>query len=335
MFNVLSFVFVQRIIPLEKSTGLAFCILPFLMLLLAKIRIARVLMLVFVFLASFRFLNVFYVDFSPATWIYLVNSLVILSVYHKINTKSLLVVFCLYSSYVLYRLWLTGDPNSVFINSRNYVSFYTIIFVCAYYIKAAQSYRIALWPALLALFICVLAIGRSGIVSASILVFGVVADRIGVLKTTIFVIAMFTFLATMTFSKMEYFADLERFSSLNSALADRGRANISQEILAQPWMNYLFGFSETSIPTVHKLGHLHSSLWNLSTAIGIIPMVIVIFIFLFKSLKEFIKGNFVLSAIIICLILRVSTDIGLLFSPFDYVLFSSIALTYRKDLIYG
>jgi len=335
LYNVLAFLFLQRIIPFEKTFSLVLVSISIITAIICETKITRVVFSVFAGLLFARLFNMLFLnEFSPVTWLYIINTFVILLFYRQINQRLVLSIWILYIVFIVIRLWETGNPNEIFVNSRNYVSLYAIILVAPYYLKGTDNGKISFWPALVTLIICILAIGRSGIIAAALLTIAVFGERFGKLRSLL-VLGIFAFLIiSLRINQSEYFVDLSRFSSLSSTLEDKGRSNISKEIIALPWTNYLFGFRPEAIPTVLRLGHLHSSWWNLSTAIGILPTAWVLLMFLSRALIAFVRKHYVLSAIITCVVLRISTDIGFLFSPFDYILFSIIAASGSDLKIY-
>ena len=126
--------------------------------------------------------------------------------------------------------------------------------------------------------------------------------------------------------------DTERFSDLSNFTSDRGRSEIlSAYIDNMKISNFLFGVDVNSDlqKEMRTYGHLHSSLINFHSAIGVGSLIFCYYIFI--KLKLFLKTNIPTLLLLLSIIIRASTDVGLLFAYFDYVFWIFLFINYNSD----
>lgn len=251
-----------------------------------------------------------------------------------------LIPFWFLVFYIIYRLSITFNPEKVFINSRNYVSFYLIITVLPYYFLNSKNLKAAsIFPALITFILSALSLGRSGILSSALILVIVIFFKTPKKLYKYRWLIIIFFLGSSFYVFFIYFKDLlnitsfssrvisetsGKYNSLGHFVESGGRATIiSDYSKSLNFFSFLFG-SDLSHPTsaalryvINRYGHLHSSLLNMYAAIGLGAIIFLGFVF--HKLKYYYSQNKVLMFLLIAILLRSSTDVGLLFSYFDFV----------------
>lgn len=242
--------------------------------------------------------------------------------YFKLNSKILLIPFLFLTIYILYRLTLNLNPEFVFLNSRNYISFYLIITVIPYYlISFKNNLKPSYIPSLITVFLSFYSFGRAGIVSSILILVSVLIYYNKGLKL-VYYFAIISSLIGILISTylMEEFNSLKKFSSLENFLSDGGRSTIVSSYLNNlDFFKVLLGVDvNADLPNqIAKYNHVHSSYINFHSAVGIGSLIFGYYSL--QKLYQYFKINKSLSFLFMALILRASTDVGLLFGYFDYV----------------
>lgn len=256
----------------------------------------------------------------------------------KLNYWILLLPFWFLVFYILNKLLADPNPEMIFINSRNYVSFYLIITVLPYYlVSIINKKRYNLIPVIFLVSLSVYALGRSGIVASLLILIGLTYKKIknGAYYTKflfLIFILVIIYLIFVFFSNIEDFRELKRFSSANAFLSDGGRSGIIKLYLEKlDIASFLFGMN-TEVELKSKLmsyGHLHSSFLNFYSVIGI---GIIAFIYFFMDKIIFLRNNshFDLILLFLAILIRVSTDVGMLFGFFDYAIWMFFLIDKNK-----
>lgn len=237
----------------------------------------------------------------------------------------LLIPFWFLFIYILQRLLINPNPNMVFINSKNYVSYYLIFMVVPYYYVKLNRYETPLiLPAILTFILSAYSFGRSGIVASICILGSAVWTRIKLSRTrkVIYLVIFSGFIIVFyqyLFLKGELWS-VERFTNLNTFLRFGGRAII--------WSSYFSNFNISQLffgLNVNKLllsidftSHSHSSLILFHSAGGIASIVFLLY--LFYKMKCLYQHNFSLFLLSLGIMIRISTDSGALFGYFDYVI---------------
>ena len=242
--------------------------------------------------------------------------------YFKLNSKLLLIPFYFLIIYILYRLTLNLNPERVFVNSRNYISFYLIITVIPYYLISFKNrLNPSYIPSLITVALCFYSFGRSGIVSSLLILSSVIIYYNKGFKLIYYVTFFSSIIAFLISTYLfEEFSSLKKFSDLESFLSDGGRSTIVSSYLNNlDFFKVVFGVDvNQDLPNqIAKYGHVHSSYINFHSAVGLGSLIFGYYSL--KKLYQFIKINKSLFFLFMALILRASTDVGLLFSYFDYI----------------
>lgn len=336
-YIILSFLISQRFI--DDNVVFRFCALLVLLpnLLITRLQTTTNAIILISTIALFRVLNVGFTGMiSSGTFLYILSTLILVLIIKTLSNWALLTPWILYTVYVALRLIEVKNPELVFVNSRNYVSFYAIVLVAPYYlVNLLNNKKVIIYPAFMTLLISIAALGRSGIISSSILFLSVVAswNRNKIISFVTLTSAVIMFFGTLLgeyVSQIGFdFTDLERLQQLG----DKGRENILSEIFELSITDVLFGWDPNVLPSVRKLGHMHSSWLTMASSIGFLGLMfavshIMLILFKYRHNPCYWSALFYFIAVS----LRISTDVGLLFSPFDFIIFGTILLSRPSSL---
>ena len=259
--------------------------------------------------------------------------------YFKLSSKLLLIPFLFLTIYILHRLTLNLNPEFVFLNSRNYISFYLIITVIPYYLISFKNrLNPSYIPSIITVVLSFYSFGRSGILSSILILISVLIYYNKGFKL-IYYLTFFSSLIGVLISVflIEELSSLKKFSNLENFLSDGGRSTIVSSYLNNlDFFKVLLGVDvNQDLPNqMAEYGHVHSSYINFHSAVGIGSLI-----FGYHSLQklyQFFKINKSLFFLFMAIILRASTDVGLLFGYFDYIfwifLFSSCNIKKTANL---
>jgi hypothetical protein len=242
--------------------------------------------------------------------------------YFSLSPKFLLIPFIFLTIYILQRLTLNPNPELVFLNSRNYISFYLIVTVIPYYlISFKNNLNPTYIPSLITVGLSFYSFGRAGIMSSILILISVLIYYNKGLKLIYYFTIVSSLVGVLISTYLiEEFSSLEKFSNLEKFLSDGGRSTIVSSYLNNlDFFKVLLGVDvNKDLPNqMAKYGHVHSSYINFHSAVGIGSLI-----FGYHSLQKlynFFKINKSLFFLFMALILRASTDVGLLFGYFDYI----------------
>lgn len=225
----------------------------------------------------------------------------------------LLLPFWYYAAFIVFRLLVDPDPNKVFVNSRNWISFYLILFVAVYYINGMMR---QIWvspiPALVCLLLSVQALGRSGIVASLCVIVAVMVykHQLWRLVAMLGILGVgFYFLIFPTLSEVE-------ISRMSNPFGGDDRAEI--------WMAYFSGLNLETILIGHDLHrmeadtgytNLHSSLLTAVFHLGAAGYLI--WALLLCTLLALATRSLALTLAFSAVLIRISTDVGALFGLYD------------------
>ena len=242
---------------------------------------------------------------------------------NKQSSVIMLIPFWLFVIYVLSRLLINPNPNTVFIRSRNYISFYLIITVLPYYFIKLKNFEYAsIIPSIITLLLSVYSLGRTGVIASFILFIGMSLQKNISLKIKIIIILAIFLMSGVFFT---YFIDyfnlyliVEKFQDKEGLQSLGGRTVfISNYYNNLDLFSLIFGMDTADSNILQNAGgHIHSSLLNFISAVGIYSLVF--FFFLFKKIKMCFKHNSGIIFLILTILLRVSTEDGVLFDYYDY-----------------
>jgi hypothetical protein len=204
-----------------------------------------------------------------------------------------------------------------------------------YIILIMENKKIDLIPAFITLLISIWGIGRSGIVSCFVLLLGLLFVRlrakpkyihIGIIFSIIFLIISYLFFDVLSaiLINSSFFSN-----AIDNYLARNMETRPSERIVM--WTNYfnnldisriLFGVNvlEDPWPDGERLAYnYHNTFINLHLQTGFMGLIVIVLMIF--SLFKYFSTNKVFFFLLLAVILRWSTDIGLFFESWDFIPF--------------
>ena len=242
--------------------------------------------------------SIFSITVSYCTAIFLIE------LKHKYSYRLLLIPFVLYFIFIVYRLTLDPNPNNVFVNSRNWISFYGILLLSPYYIVSiSNSQNVKLYPSLLLLLLSFYSLGRMGMLSSFILFIGVLNYKENEISFIYFVILvpLFTYYFLNFVNKTDILR-LYNFEDDRSLLWNYYFQNIGiREIL--------IGMKIKDIHQSTGYFNLHSSYLHSIYYLGFVGYIFIL-VLLTSLFLQLYNMQFSLFLIFSSLLLRISTDVS-------------------------
>ncbi len=219
-----------------------------------------------------------------------------------------------------------GVGNSVFYNtSVNFVSVYLFIPMIVYYVRAESlEDRIPIMPALAVTVTCILAIGRSGIITSAfflliVIIYNTVIDKPDnnvavrrLIRVSIFVLILaFAAYFVLHSDKIQTNVYLQRFTKYG--LYGTGRKSIIDEymnVIQKDIKNLIFGvkFSDLSLMDYYR-NNLHNSFLNIHACYGIFLLGYIIILTLSNIKMCIANKRWIYLSLMIMLYVRSCTDI--------------------------
>lgn len=244
---------------------------------------------------------------------------------NKFSLKVLYGVFIIISG-ILLLAEFRGAAEDVLVNSRNFVSV-TILFNTALllFIKYRQDSVIVLWPAIIAFVICLLAVGRGGILTSSILLLGLSIIKLHVnssrRKKIIIYVCIIGFIALFSSSLLAYYEASDNLERIRN----RGMHDYSRERIIEAYLDhmdastFLFGYDITKDPTIQYFnGNPHNSYIRLHSHMGVF-LLVPLYMVILSVVYFFIRKNYFSILCLMVLLLRCFSDMVLL-NHYDFVL---------------
>ena len=228
----------------------------------------------------------------------------------------LLIPFLSFISYILYRLMLNPNPNYVFQNSRNWISFYGILLLSPYYILLyINNKKLPIFPVLTFSLLCFYCLGRIGILSSGIFLCGVLYYE-QKLKYLFIIFPLICLLFGFYLLNHVNAYDIYRLSNYTQLLRDDRSLLWTFYLENLNLYTFLFGMDIFHIYISTGYTNLHSSFLNIIYYLGVIGYL---FIFILSSTGcyLFIIKKYTLFLFFTAVVLRISTDVGSLFGFFD------------------
>ena len=224
----------------------------------------------------------------------------------------ILIPFYIFYVYILYRLYLNPDPNKVFINSRNWISFFGILLLTPYYIlQYLRNKKLVILPSLLFMLLCFYSLGRIGILS-SFFLFLAVINHEKKLKLIFYLLPLLIPLYGYYLLNYVEFVDIYRFYNFRDEREWLWTFYFENMDLT----SFLFGMDIFDIYLSTGYTNLHSSYLNIIYYLGFLGYLF-IFILLATCLIFFLSKKYFLLCVLLSIMLRVTTDVGALFGFFD------------------
>jgi hypothetical protein len=242
----------------------------------------------------------------------------------------LLVPFFFYAIYILQQLQISPNPNDVFLNSKNWISYYLILLMFPYYFFTISNLqRASVFPALLCFGLSLLSLSRSGIISSLLILFLILLYRYKT-KTVVYLISAVVVVLFLNVNLVSLWEALSQFEmnaasrfSVSSFFKD-ARSSIFLETLDYTDVKSLFfGFEGrllyfTSINDFNP----HNSLISAYIGGGLFQLMLILF-GLFLSI---IFSDKFVALLVIFTFIRTLTDSGSFFVPFDFFFFLPLIL---------
>lgn len=259
----------------------------------------------------------------------------------SISERTFLIATYLGIMLILIKYISVGDMNEIFSNSsRNYVSVLLLYSLTMYYIKAEKKIRIL--PALMTFIVCVIAIGRGGIISSGLLLVFVILIKLYKKRNSSYIMLFFLllsffiaiFIAILTdYYTFEISVLFERFAE--RGMKDTGRIPIWRGYLLRSIENgvyFTFGAPIDSIPEAMKWnGNLHNSFLFIHAYNGILLFATVIMLIIYSITKAINERNMIYVACFLTFIIRGFLDAVFWGSGLGTPVFMAFLLFYLKN----
>ena len=216
---------------------------------------------------------------------------------------------------IIFFLLLTGvEAEDIFSGSRNAVSLLLVPLGCMFLLdkRVIMNKKLAFLLYFLVFLSCVMAQGRSGILTSLLLLIG---SSLTFFKNTNYKKALLITLISITIlilinKYFEYIYSLSYFDYLRSAgIEDSYRTNMRNEYISSlRSVNIFFGKNLFELPMIRSFnGNPHNTYIYLHSSLGIIFILTTSFAILYW-LKMFITKDFISFFVLLALLLRLSTD---------------------------
>lgn len=242
------------------------------------------------------------------------------------NIKEIFLEMAVYAIGLLILLTILrrGVGNPIFINlSNNFVSVVLLMPLTVYYVRSEQKKMpLKLFPAFVAFFVSLLALGRGGILSTSLLLGGLLlfasSQRSNISSKYRFLIQSAIILGTIGlfvivgffWSKVQSISVLERF--ITHGMYGTGRIGIWSEyidMMMEKPNNMIFGvkFSDLVLMVRYK-NNLHNSFFNVHALYGIVALLYIVHLIISDYIKGIKTGRWVYLVTMSAFIFRSLTD---------------------------
>ncbi len=220
--------------------------------------------------------------------------------------------------FILAKYITVGDMNAIFSDSsRNYVSIMLMFSLTLYYLKAKG--RIKILPALMTFILCVIAIGRGGIISSGILLVSIILIKLyKERKRPFFLFVVFLLLLIiLIYMLIITNSDIFSMSNMFDGFAERGMSDNGRLSI---WIAYLLKCKESSmyilcgaplstIPEIVRFeGNIHNSVLCIHAYNGVLFLALIILLIVYSFCRAIKEKNFLYVVCFISFIVRGLTD---------------------------
>lgn len=248
-------------------------------------------------------------------------SYIIITRDHKNIIFNVFYKFYFYYLLLLLLLLLLGkDPESIFQGSRNLISQLFVIFGALFFVyepfRSQLKHKILFYVCIVG--VCILAMGRSGIITSSILLLAVLIDhyKFKLIITRKHLIRALTLITVLVASLvyMDSFINFIDNYSRFDYIRDRGTSDTSRSLMIQEYIDnfnmkvFFFGVDLERLPIIASHNNNpHNSFIYLQAKLGIFAITIfsLIALFLIKLIFKF-KVSVLLA--MLAILLRLATD---------------------------
>lgn len=258
--------------------------------------------------------------------------------------KTLYYFLFLYLIVVLIVMMAGRDPNEVWQGSRNSSSQLFVIMGGMFLIYPAvlENLKFKLLFYLLIFIVCVLSMGRSGIVTSAILLLAAILNfysfkiNKGNLFSIFIALGALLLLAVSYDLLLDYYNSISKFDYLRAkGLEDSYRSNMLKEFFEHYNVQvFLFGVDLSALPYIASFNNNpHNGFLYLHAKTGILAIMIFFGIVL-TAIKVSLKRNVVAFLAITAILLRVSTDSigGVILIPIVFLSLTSFYYTSIKKV---
>jgi hypothetical protein len=288
-----------------------------------------ILCIVFIFVFPVLLNSSYYVDRLPAgvflSVLIISYCAFLLNIKEKYNPVILLIPFALYSAFIIVKGMEVVNPNLIFLNSKNWISYYLVLLIFPYYFRCFKvGLKFSYVPVLVLMILSTYSLSRAGIIS-SVLIFVSCLMSSKINKATFYaVITGLIFLSYILFLTYSDYIFTNELSASNrfsfSGFFKDARSEIFIEYLdSLDMVRLLLGY-EYRMMFFKSIYDYNPHNSYLSALIGggffyLFLMLSSIFI----SIYVFWKNKPILILLLSCLF-RISTDAGSLMVYFDFFL---------------
>lgn len=278
---------------------------------------------------------VFYIISTPLLTLFVLNN--------KFNTRllkiPLYVSATVFSVYFVQHRTLQGIYEAV---SHNYVSVVMIMnVVLINMIEVRQKEKVSIMPSIICLFFSLLAVGRSGILSSTLLFLNVLSARWlsfskGV-KWGVFLLVFLPLIGLVVYN-IELIVKFGEGLTVMEKFSERGIESNSRGIILNEYLsnmsleNILLGYNYSNNYWFQHYGlNPHNSYIRLHHYFGALFFVVMFFIL--KNLFKLFKINRFLAGCAFVILLRAFTDTLLFQYIYDFVLLSLLLIPINKKIM--
>lgn len=254
----------------------------------------------------------------------------------EVKTASLLLII-LYLT-IFYKAFILGmDVNEVVDGgSRNVISIDVIVLLTTYYLVTYICKRplfFKLWPACIGFILCLVAVGRSGVIFSAMLlcivfIYNLTNYKISSINKILLVVASLTvgyiFFHFFIF-KDNYILDMENYSHMGD---DIRFVFLYEFFMSYRLENLFIGYDLRNLDVLHNFNaNSHNSYIAFLSLAGIGALLFLL-IFLMKLISLVRHRMWFLAFIIVPVLGRFASDTGLFFSIHDTLLFAILSVGY-------
>ena len=237
------------------------------------------------------------------------------------------------AAYFIIKIMSGASPDNVLPCSHNGVSMLMLVAtICYYVVLYAERKKTDIWPALLTLIISIWGIGRSGVLSSMLILFGLLVMKYGQKRKYVYAIM---FIGVILFiyqlsNRLEFIDSGLYYGNAYNKFIAMG-AQKGPEVRVNIWENYFYNLNAFRVlfganiltdpwPEGESLAFdYHNSFIHLHSQTGIYGLFLMALAFI--SLIYYYQVNQLLLFLFGALIVRWSTDMGMFFESWDFLFY--------------
>lgn len=302
--------------------------------LLAQKKLAKLVGLLVCFFVLTITINL---SFSLAGFYIIPNTIMALFLLReKFNIKIIKWSYLLLCSFYI-SLGLRGLELDTYFNdaSRNLISVIILTFVAIIYIlEYKENMTFSFWPIIPALIVCVMAVGRSGIICSLLLLFFYLLYKINNVKRLLLMIVVIGVLGTFFANNI---ADIYYEAFAKTRFVTEGMESEERELLVNTYLSnmnvktFMFGYDYTNNPLFNFYdNNAHNSFIRLHHFMGL-GFFFFIIIFFQSGIRLCLKHVFFASVFFVLLV-RGTVDCIFFFERYDFILYTFCLIANKKYL---